>query len=119
MDTCVHYVKQINDVFENVYVDRSIVLCGSLNTMYNVAELLECQDYPVAIATIFNTKDPIVSFIKGKVRMLIIRESLVHILIQYMPEVLKVSNVVFCLDGVTFDNPEMDSDKKIFSLEEV
>ena len=119
MDACVNYVKQINDVFENVYVDRSIVLCGSLDTMHNVAELLECQDYPVAIATIFNTKDPIVSFIEGKVRMLIMSESLVHVLLKYMPDVLKAANVVFCLDRVTFENPEVDSDRKIYSLEEV
>lgn len=119
MDAYVNYVRQINDVFENIYVDRSIVLCGSLDTMHNIAELLEGQDYPVAIVTIFNTKDPIVSFVEGKVRMLIMSESLVHVLLKYMPEVLKAANVVFCLDGVTFENPEVDSDRKIYSLEDV
>lgn len=116
MERYVNYVKQINDVFENEYVDRSIVLCRTLDTMHNVAELLEGQDYPVAIATIFNTKDPVVKFTEGKVRMLLMSESLVHVIKKFMPEVYNAANVVFCLDGVAFD---IDPDKKIFSLNEV
>jgi len=116
MDRYVNYVKQINDVFESVYVDRSIVLCRNLDTMHNVAEILEGQDYPVAIATIFNTKDPMVKFAEGKVRMLLMTESLLHVVKKYMPDVYDAANVVFCLDGVSF---EVDHDKKIFSLNEV
>jgi hypothetical protein len=85
--------------------------------MHNVAELLEGQDYPVAIATIFNTKEPIMKFAEGKVRMLIMSESLMHVVKRFMPDVYKVANVMFCLEGVTFDNAE--NDKKIFSLYEV
>ncbi len=113
----VNYVKQINDVFENVYVDRSIVLCRTLDVMHHVAELLEGQDYPVSIVTIFNTKDPVVKFVEGKVRMLIMSESLMHVIKKFMPDVYNIANVIFCLEGVGLE--KTDDDKKIFSLKEV
>jgi hypothetical protein len=118
MESYVNYVKQINDVFENVYVDRSIVICRSLDAMHHVAELLEAQDYPVAIVTIFNTKEPIAKFVEGKVRMLIMSESLIHVIREYMPDVYNITNVIFSLEGVHFENADAD-DKKIFSLNEL
>lgn len=100
MDACVKYVKEIDTVFQSIYVDRSIVICKSLSTMYGLSELLSKLDFPIATLTIFDSKTAMTKYMGGMARMLIMSEAMAHVTKQYMPQAFDLANVLFVVEGV-------------------
>lgn len=113
MECSIEYAQHISDIFESMYIYRSIVVCQHPSTMYHTARLLKRLDFPVETVTIFNCKDALYKYANGTARMLIMSEAFARLLMQYAKEVFDQVSVVFCLDGVETCIPPTD-DKKIF-----
>lgn len=118
MDACVKYVKEIDNVFQSIYVDRSIVICKSLDTMYGLGELLSKLDFPLATMTIFDARAPLTKYLEGMARMLIMSEAMALVTKEYMPQAFELANVIFVVEGalMSFEHESFEQEKQIIFL---
>jgi hypothetical protein len=85
MDVIVRECLKIKDYYENHYVNKSLIICNDPMFVFNMALILQKDDFPVEFLNHLNFISTIERFINGNLRMLIISD-LMYEAIRYQYE---------------------------------
>ena len=114
-----HKIDIIEDVFETMYITKSMIICKDVPTMYYMKNILTKLDYPVEILTIKNAKDVLIGFSKHKIRMIIVSEACFDVFTSYLSFMFSYFDAIFIDD---FENSGLQltannfEGKKIFFI---
>ena len=95
LDDVIAMTNHINDVFESMYISRSMLVCGATSTMYYMYALLSKLDYPVDVLTVHNAQRVLDRFLAHKVRMIIVHHTYIPLFETYLKSVWSLLDVCF------------------------
>lgn len=119
MEKIMKEFTNINTIFENNNIYKSIVVCYRPNYIYHLQNLLKQQLYPVELLRDDNFFQVLDKFQKGNLRMLIMSPVIFQVLFKRFTVYLKEVNVVLLSGGcetVISNKNDLLDGKKIFSL---
>lgn len=118
MDIIYEECQKINQVFESIYIYKSIVVCNEQKHFYYIPRILKKLLFPVEVITHDTLNSTFKKFQEGKIRMLVVSELMLNILLAYYPYDMDTVDVVFLSKNVILSTETMNNmcNKNIFSL---
>ena len=79
MDAIVHECGVINDVFESLSINKSLVVINDLRCTYHIDTILKHQLFPVEKLVYVNFNETLERFVTGTLRMMIMSEAMFRV----------------------------------------
>lgn len=106
MEKIMKICENINNVFEDIYINKSIVIANSPKEIYHVYTILEQQNYPIEILHDDHFKEILDRFTNGNIRMMIMSDLMFYVLRTHWNSCLDDVSVYFLTDGVNIQGFE-------------
>lgn len=103
MHKIMHDCIAINDIFESIYVYKSIVICTGPRQFVHTQQTLSAMLFPVESLTHISFEQTVARFKSGSVRMLIMSEMMFELISARFVELLQNVNAVFVVNGAHID----------------
>lgn len=87
--------KVICDVFESIYVYKSIIVCNDTSIMYHMHDLLKTLLFPICIVSQENHIETLQSLLDGNIRMLIMSQPMFDVITEYHMDKVADVDVIF------------------------
>lgn len=105
----------INDIFEEHYVNRSIIVCNDAAKLFAMTTTLATQCFPLQVVSNNDYMKAFKRLQDGNVRMLIMNEVMFYIITRNYAHVLNDVNFIFVSKGSKLVG-SIDASKNIISL---
>jgi hypothetical protein len=106
----------INDIFEEHYVNRSIIVCNDAAKLFAMTTTLTTQCFPLQVVSKNDYMKAFKRLQDGNVRMLIMNEVMFYIITRNYAHVLNDVNFIFVSKGSKLVGRVDVSNKNIISL---
>lgn len=117
MDAIVHECGVINDVFESLSINKSLIVINDLRCTYHIDTILKHQLFPVEKLVYVNFNETLERFVTGTLRMMIMSEAMFRVLQIRYPEIFEEISVIFVSQTLVQNcGKDLDDRYKIFSL---
>jgi hypothetical protein len=105
----------INNIFEEHYVNRSIIVCNDAAKLFAMTTILTTQCFPLQVVSSNDYMKAFKRLQDGNVRMLIMNEVMFYIITRNYAHVLNDVNFIFVSKGSKLVG-SIDASKNIISL---